>query len=189
MMSLYLLEGDRSKTHMKDMAHTRNYQLVLELLQHLHSLDDNLYSGAIDTLRRDSQAVEPVLVEFLTSSTVQVRCDASKAIRLINPSRAVEYLKPLLYDENRTVRSHTCGVLYDIGDSRAVPDLIQVLQSDQEGNVRYAAAIALGKIGDRRALPALQWAAENDSGLNAHDSPVSLAAQQAIGWIVTKRDK
>jgi HEAT repeat protein len=49
-----------------------------------------------------------------------------------------------------------------IGSPEAVPRLIELLTSPEEG-FRRTAATALGAIGDPRAVPALEEAAQHDS--------------------------
>lgn len=66
-----------------------------------------------------------------------------------------------------------------IGDPRAVPDLVWMLQNDRDREVREAAALALGGIGDARALNALRVAALTDR--NRH---VRQAAHHAHGKIL-----
>lgn len=63
------------------------------------------------------------------------------------------------HDNSRRDGARTLG---KIGDPRAVPALIDLLQSDEDTEVRAAAAFALGKIGDARALTALEFAAGHD---------------------------
>lgn len=50
-----------------------------------------------------------------------------------------------------------------LGDPRAVPALIDLLESDRDSEVRVAAAHALGAMGDGRAVGALERAALQDS--------------------------
>jgi HEAT repeat protein len=49
-------------------------------------------------------------------------------------------------------RYYAAHVLREIGDKRAVPALIKVLE---EESINYQAAIVLGHLGDKRAIPAL----------------------------------
>lgn len=63
------------------------------------------------------------------------------------------------HDNSRRDGALTLG---RIGDPRAVPALIDLLQSDRDPDVRTASAQALGAIGDPRAAPALETAALQD---------------------------
>jgi hypothetical protein len=63
------------------------------------------------------------------------------------------------HDNSRRDGARTLG---QIGDPRAVPALIDLLRSDEEHEVRAAAAYALGSIGDPRARRPLAFAAQHD---------------------------
>ncbi|MFN2510432.1 MAG: peptidylprolyl isomerase [Pyrinomonadaceae bacterium] len=54
-------------------------------------------------------------------------------------------LNGLLSDRNAAVRARAALAAGRIGDERAVPNLISMLQKDQDGNVRMMAAFALGE--------------------------------------------
>jgi len=58
------------------------------------------------------------------------------------------------------LRTYACLALGLIGDTRAVPDLLEAL-SDPNTNVQYHAIEALGRIGDRSAAEALTGIAES----------------------------
>jgi HEAT repeat protein len=64
-----------------------------------------------------------------------------------------------LRDNHPTIRRAACTALGQIGDTAAVPVLIQRLE-DTDSNVRSAACTALGQIGDAAAIPALKVHAE-----------------------------
>lgn len=73
-------------------------------------------------------------------------------------------------------RTRICWVLGLLGDSSAVPHLLELLE-DNDAFVRVAALRALGQIGDESALPALQKAAKNESLL------MRMVARQALEMI------
>lgn len=60
------------------------------------------------------------------------------------------------------VRSHAAWQLGRLGDTSAVPALIQLLESDENEDVRWTAAWALAELGDEAALPALEKASRTD---------------------------
>ena len=62
-----------------------------------------------------------------------------------------------------SIRQAAARKLGNIGDSRALPKLIDTLPGDAFWMVRQAIIQALEKIGDVRAIPALEVVAENDS--------------------------
>jgi HEAT repeat protein len=71
-------------------------------------------------------------------------------------------------------------------DSRAVEDLIRLLQADKSFQVRYTAARALAKIGDERAVgPLMAAMADPDTAVRnvAVDSLGAMNATQAISGI------
>lgn len=65
-----------------------------------------------------------------------------------------------------------------IGDPRAVPDLVWLVQNDRDPDVREAAAFALGAIGDARPMNVLRNAAMTD-----RNRRVRQAASHALGKI------
>lgn len=79
------------------------------------------------------------------------------------------------HDNSRRDGALTLG---RIGDPRAVPALILLLQNDRDDDVRSAAAYALGAIGDTRAVPALEWSALRD-----RDGDVRRAASHAYARV------
>jgi HEAT repeat protein len=120
-------------------------------------------------------------------SDVSIRCDAAEALVRIEAQTGVDLVIPLLSDFDSSVRWHTCGLLHDFGDERAVKPLIKVLLEDSEGDVRLAAAYALEKIGDATALPALQWAQQYDQGADYEGRLVSEVAAEAIRGILARQ--
>jgi len=60
------------------------------------------------------------------------------------------------------VRSHAAWQLGRLGDTSAVPALIQLLQSDENEDVRWTAAWALAELGDAAAIPALKVTSQTD---------------------------
>ncbi|MDY6875981.1 MAG: HEAT repeat domain-containing protein [Chloroflexota bacterium] len=60
------------------------------------------------------------------------------------------------------VRSHAAWQLGRLGDTSAVPALVQVLQTDENEDVRWTAAWALAELGDTAAAPALEAVSKTD---------------------------
>ncbi|MDP6443508.1 MAG: HEAT repeat domain-containing protein [Pirellulaceae bacterium] len=89
-----------------------------------------------------------------------------------------------LTDPKWTDRRHAVEALGGVGDRRAVPTVVKVLQTDKHENVRVSAARALGEIGDPAALPALR-AALNDKVVTKVNAPTTVAkeARSAIAAI------
>jgi HEAT repeat protein len=74
------------------------------------------------------------------------------------------------------VRSSAASALGNIGDDRAIPGLLKLVEHS-ESYVRSSAASALGKIGDDRAIPGLLKLVEHS------ESYVRCSAAHALGKI------
>src|SRR5947209_6997885 len=123
-------------------------QEILNLLRSFHSFKQGEKEHAVATLQ--SLEREPTfksLMALLEDAEVEVRCDAAEALMWIDPRQGTEAVFPLLSDSDATVRWFACGLLYDFGDERATPRLVEVLRNDPDGDVRLIAAHALGKLG------------------------------------------
>jgi len=90
---------------------------------------------------------------------------------------AVDALLPVLGSSDPDVRKFVVDILGDIGDTRAVPELIKRLD-DVDGNIRVASAEALGKIRDPRAVDALVACLSRSD-----QSWLDYAAAEALGEI------
>ena len=62
-----------------------------------------------------------------------------------------ELLNDLMTSNSEKVRYNAARVLGEMGDSKAVEPLIDVLKHDKNGSVRLYAARALGELGDCKA--------------------------------------
>ena len=111
---------------------------------------DNLRSLAIVLGWLEGEAVERALVRLLGQSTARKEVIES-LVRY--GERVTRLLIEQLDDEEVETRKAAVIALGRIGDSSAVPALVEVLTGDD--SLTIAAAGALGKIGDRRAFDAL----------------------------------
>lgn len=84
-------------------------------------------------------------------------------------------------------RALAAQILGEIGDSRAVPTLIEMLR-DTKMVVRGFSAEALGKIGDRQAIPALR-SLTNQSGEAEMVRGFAMAALESMGMSVAAADE
>ncbi len=111
------------------------------------------------------RAVE-LLVEEATNEDSEIRKAAAKFLSFIDPERALPIVLDLVSQPSgRTL----IWVLRDMADPRAVPVLIQLLNTP-DGLVRHTAAEALAGIGDRRAIsPLIRTLVEEKQG-DFHDS-------------------
>ena len=101
----------------------------------------------------DARAL-PSLVAALGDSDSSVRNTARNAMKSFKELAIPELLKGLKH-EKKEVRSGAAGVLGEMKAVAGVEALMEVVQTDKEGEVRGAAVRALGSIGDVRALPVL----------------------------------
>jgi HEAT repeat protein len=67
----------------------------------------------------------------------------------------VELLRSVLRTGTRRLRRNAATALGQIGDPSALPDLLEVAQSDADASPQMIAFDALGELGDSRAEPVL----------------------------------
>jgi HEAT repeat protein len=160
---------------------------VATLLAELHAVDPAARENAVSTLQAlDRGAVVDELSRLLGSPDPESRCDAAEALLRIDAHRTIELVLPLVADASGVVRWHTCGLLHDFGDQRAIPWLVRVLSDDPEADVRLIAAHALEEIGDHRALAALRQASQSDDGEDYEGRRVRDKAAEAIQKILAR---
>jgi HEAT repeat protein len=95
-----------------------------------------------------------------------------------------ELLIELLDDDNYSVRRACASALGEIGNSLAIPALVQALDNDNDYDLRRVCIWALGKIGDPSAIPALVRALKGDE-----DYRVRRECELALGKIEDKLAK
>ena len=126
----------------------------------------------------------PYLREMLGASDRELRCQAALAIFYVAPIDGLDLLLGLLDDVESVVRWHTCGLLHDIGDQRAIEPLIHLMKTDRDPQVRNTVAYALGGIGDARAIPALIETMDNDHEFDELGHSASSCAATALDDIM-----
>lgn len=139
--------------HLQEVAEPREL-----LLQAMQSSDPAARAAAIDLLaERGDPSVAPAIRKALTSPLSEVRARAAAALGRLRDAESVTPLcRALQHGGDLPLIAATA--LGEIGDARAVPDLIGVLTSGTraaEADLRWTAAAALGRIGDPSAAPAL----------------------------------
>jgi HEAT repeat protein len=126
----------------------------------------------------------PYLREMLGAPDPELRCQAALAIFYVAPIDGLDLLLGLFDDVESVVRWHTCGLLHDIGDQRAIEPLIYLMKTDPDRQVRNTAAYALGGIGDARAIPALIETMDNDHEFDELGHSASSCAATALDDIM-----
>jgi HEAT repeat protein len=171
-------------------------QLIQTHIQSISSDDDELRRQAIRTLGQmgpEVKAALPHLRSALKNPDFVTRLEAAIAIGFIGTKEDIEYLLPLLDDEEEAVRFQTISALAFLKDPRATPELLghydretthvqdQILRAlghlggaeaydllerelkAQDPTVRTGAVVGLSFLGDMRARPHLKEIAETDS--------------------------
>jgi HEAT repeat protein len=103
------------------------------------------------------------LIAALKDKDPEVRGAAAVALGHHADTDAVVPLINALSDKNPFVRAQAARALGVNGSAaaKAVPELVKLLERDEDGEPRRQAAIALGRIGDRSAISALQQASRD----------------------------
>jgi HEAT repeat protein len=120
------------------------------------------------------------LAHLLRDPEPSQRSLAVEAMILLDAKRTLEYVLPLLMDNDPEVRWDVCYWLHEFGDQRAVEPLIRVLLNDPDVNVRTEAASVLGASRDPRAIPALMDARAHDFEKDRQGYIVSEEAKKSL---------
>jgi len=75
--------------------------------------------------------------------------------RVMAETWGIDAVLPSLFEAEPSIRASVAKLLGDIGDAAVAPDLIEVLEYDDDDRARWEAAWSLGRIGDEQAIPAL----------------------------------
>src|SRR5574341_311573 len=151
-------EGRYSKAGQRDFLRAlRHHGSVAIPLLISHLVEDNpgtRRAAALGLGCIGDPAVIPHLIPLLADPHPMVVRAAASALMMIGAPAAPNVIAALR-DESETVRREACLILRYLGDPRAVPALIPLVESDHSERVRAAAASALGKLRDRRAVQPL----------------------------------
>ncbi len=128
-----------------------------KLVGKLESKNLDARSRAIEIL---SSLEEMEIIDFLISllkkdSHRLVKEGVCKSLGKIGHKKATDVLIETLNDENESVRYQAVIALGQLGDTFAVPSLLELLKKQDDPLVRSEAAKALGLIGDPSALKIL----------------------------------
>ncbi len=126
---------------------------------------------------KGSRALEALAQMVRTDPDVHARKAAAEALRPYRSPRTLLTFVTALHDESPKIRTTAILALADLGDRRAIPPLIAVLQGDPHAEVRMLAAVALGHLDDPLALSGLL------AGLNDPEPIVREKSAHALGTI------
>ncbi|MCL5037502.1 MAG: HEAT repeat domain-containing protein [Chloroflexi bacterium] len=135
---------------MKRISNSRKPSLI-------HTYRDNFNYSFPEALALFGPRVGKYLTPLLDVENDILREVALGLIDKFNFELPVDTLISLLKSDNKSIRLMSVRMLGNIGDLKAVPALIESLDS----KTAYIAVEALGKIGDKRAVPALLEALKN----------------------------
>lgn len=157
-----------------------------KLVDELESSDLDTRSSAINAL---SIAGEADIINFLISllrknSPRLVKAGVCKTLGKIGNKKATDVLVESLDDEHESVRYQATIALGQIGDTIAVPPLLEVLKKKDDPLVRSEAAKALGIIGDPSSLKILLTMLRKDE-----DRFIRYHAVTSLGRIGDKKAK
>jgi HEAT repeat protein len=98
----------------------------------------------------------PLLIPLLDEPDQRIATAAAEALGTMGVTNAVAGLARLATAGGRTARASAAVALGEIGDSKALPVLFELLAHDRDSTVRTKAAEALGIISDASAVSQLQ---------------------------------
>lgn len=120
-----------------------------------------------------------LLIKALEDEYTPITFIAAQTLVQIGPS-AEQYLISMLNTGSNTVKCLVCQILANIGSSKAVLPLLDLL-GNEDVEVRHHAVNALAYIKDRRAIDRLEFIAEHDhEEIPWWDIRISEAAKTAI---------
>jgi HEAT repeat protein len=105
---------------------------VEELLEHLHSDDEDVRGLALGELVRRGDAAIPALLKALKSATPAVRALAAEGLGLIGNPASADDLATAVHDADEGVRSQAATALARVGDPRALQALIDTLDDNYD---------------------------------------------------------
>jgi HEAT repeat protein len=106
-----------------------------------------------------SQVIQ-ALGDLLSTGDEADRCYASRALGVLADNQATAWLIDHLRDDDIDVCVDAAEALGQIGDSAAVPSLLESLTHDPDGEVKTAMVNALGQLGGAEVIPRLIEIAE-----------------------------
>ncbi len=114
------------------------------------------------------------LIKSLSERDPFVRAIGCEVLGKMREKKALKQIMMLLKDPSKYVREKAAIALGQIGDKRAVPILVEVLEKDDAEEVRVTIAGVLGHLRDREAVPVLIKTLEDPSPTARMKSAISL---------------
>ncbi|MBN1169968.1 HEAT repeat domain-containing protein [Candidatus Micrarchaeota archaeon] len=124
---------------------------VIFLIEALNDNNAEAKVNAIRDLERIGAPAVPQLIQAWKTSKIPVQKSITEAIVKIGKIAVPELIEAL---KDADIRKHTAEALGEIGDKRAVPQLMQEIHGNPS-EVQKAVIEALGKIGDPQVVPVL----------------------------------
>ncbi len=112
-----------------------------------------------------SNAVE-TLLSLIADPGEELRGSATLFLARSGVHRIIPQLETLTSDTNEAVRAYATEGLGELGDTNAIPRLIQLLKKDSSHSVRENAVRSLSVLGGNRALVALNEAVRDEQYYN-----------------------
>lgn len=129
--------------------------------------------------------VDGRLVETLNHPDTRVRRAATGALARLGTPRALHALQDMLRDANPDIRRQAALGLGAAAQRAAAPDLIAVLDKEEDADVQHALVTALGKVATPEAIERLSKAAQPGSLFRRRPSGPRIAAVNALGDAAT----
>lgn len=116
------------------------------------SVDDAIVSKFLEK-KKNRILLVPALIKIAKDEDRDYGIRSAAIISLEISGVGLETLCGLLFDKDSRVRFIVSDSLGEIGDKKAVNDLLQAWTDESVLGVKWAIAMALGRIGDEKAIP------------------------------------
>jgi HEAT repeat protein len=109
------------------------------------------------------EAGPPLLKIAAETKDTETKWLAIRGIGYLKYKEAAPFLKESLHSSSNYVRANSARALGEIHDSPAIPELIQVLASDEDSGVLEQTCLALQMLDAKAAIPELKLRSNNPS--------------------------
>lgn len=142
------------------------------------------YPQRINELRNfPREATVLVLENLLISEDPILRSRAGEVLLQIDVERSMSAVLRLLYDEDADVQYNISHWLMNFPHPPALEQLIEILQTHPDPDIRANIAVTIGLIGDRKAIQTLEQVAQRDNELDFQGESVASIVKKAIAQI------